>query len=146
MIDILLTRDLRASCEAFSPQVKRLDKATFNLLLVLGGLAPGNGSIARPARSHFMAKLFADREDIEKRVKAGREAMDRTLHLVEKRVGPVMSTRRAQVASGVIIAAVVMLGVGMLVYRRRRHPTFASRIEKVIPDELRPSSIRRAFG
>jgi len=71
--------------------------------------------------------------------------VDRTFHLVEKQVVPVMSTRRAQVASGVVIAAIVVLGVGILVYRRSRHRTLASRIKGVLPDELR-APIKRALG
>ncbi|OLC27460.1 MAG: hypothetical protein AUG06_01125 [Actinobacteria bacterium 13_1_20CM_2_65_11] len=100
-----------------------------------------------------MTKFFAEREgaitnridEIERQVKAGRKAMDRTFHLVEKQVVPVMSTRRAQVASGAILFAFVALGVGILVYRRRRRPTLASRIRKVLPEDLRPR-IKRALG
>src|SRR3989442_10488900 len=103
--------------------------------------------------SELMTKLFAGREgaitnridEIERQVMAGRKAMDRTVHLGEKQVVPVLSTRRAQVASGAILFAFVALGVGILVYRRRRRPTLASRIRKVLPEDLRPR-IKRALG
>jgi hypothetical protein len=98
-----------------------------------------------------MTNLFAEKEgaltdEIERQVKAGRKVMDRTFHLVESQVKPVMSTRRAQVASGAILFAFVALGVGVLVYRRRRRPTLAARIGKVLPEDLRPSAIKRALG
>ena len=83
---------------------------------------------------------------IERQVNAGRKVMDRTFHLVEKQVGPTMSTRRAQIAAGVMIGAIVALSIGMIAYRRRRRPTLASRIERVLPEELRLRSIKRALG
>ena len=85
-------------------------------------------------------------DEIERQVRAGRKVMDRTFHLVERQVKPVMATRRAQVASGAILFAFVALGVGLLVYRRRRRPTLAARIGKVLPEDLRPRAIKRALG
>lgn len=90
--------------------------------------------------------MSAVTDTIERQVKAGRKVMDRTFHLVEKQVGPVMSTRRAKIATGVMIGVIVALSIGMIAYRRRRHPTLASRIDRVLPEELRPSSIKRALG
>lgn len=84
-------------------------------------------------RSIFMAKLIPER-------------MDRTLHLVEKQVGPVLSTRQARVAAGVMIGAIVALGIGMIVYRRVARPNLASRIKRLLPEDLRPSSIKHALG
>jgi hypothetical protein len=105
-------------------------------------------------RSTFMAKLIPEREDamnavigrIERQVNAGRRVMDRTFHLVEKQVGPAMSTRRAQIAAGVMIGAIVVLSIGMIAYRRHRRPTLASRIRRVLPEELRLHSIKRSLG
>jgi hypothetical protein len=87
-------------------------------------------------------------DQLERRVKAGRRVMDRTFHVVERRVAPAMSARRVQVASAMMIAALVMVGVGMLAYRQRRRRTLASRIQDVLPDELveRAGAIRRALG
>jgi len=95
--------------------------------------SPRNESIVDSMRSTYMAKLIPER-------------MDRTFHLVEKQVGPVLSMRRAQVAAGVIIGAVVALGIGMIVYRRLARPTLASRIKRLLPEDLRPSSIKHALG
>lgn len=82
---------------------------------------------------------------VAQQVKAGRQVVDRTFHLVEKRVGPMMSTRRARIAAGALVAAVA-LGLGMLAYRRRRRrPTLASRIQQVVPDEL-VARAKRALG
>jgi hypothetical protein len=87
-------------------------------------------------------------DQLERQVKAGRRVMDRTFHVVERRVAPAMSTRRVQVASAMMIAAFVVVGVGILAYRRGRHRTLASRIQEVLPDELveRAGAIKRAFG
>jgi len=85
-------------------------------------------------------------QQIERQVKAGRHMANRTFHVVEEQVGPVMSTRRAQVASSVVLAVLIAVGAGLIVYRLRRHPTLVSRIEKVLPHELRPSAIKRALG
>lgn len=85
-------------------------------------------------------------QQIERQVKAGRHMANRTFHGVEEQVGPVMSTRRAQVSSGVVLAVLIAIGAGLLVYRLRRRPTLVSRIEKALPDNLRPSTIKRALG
>jgi len=87
-------------------------------------------------------------DQLERQVKAGRRVMDRTFHVVERRVAPAISTRRVQVASAMMIAALVMVGVGMLAYRQRRRRTLASRIQDVLPDELieRAGAIKRALG
>jgi uncharacterized protein HemX len=93
-------------------------------------------------------------DQVEKKVKAGRRVVDRTFHVVEdqvapmvKRVSPAMSTRRARIASGVMVGALLALGIGMLAYRRRQRQTLASRIQ-ALPDELvaRAEAIKRALG
>lgn len=98
--------------------------------------------------------MSAMTDQVEKKVKAGRRVVDRTFHVVEdqvapmvKRVGPAMSTRRAQIASGVIVGALLAFGIGMLVYRRRQRQTLTSRIQS-LPDELvaRAEAIKRALG
>lgn len=84
-------------------------------------------------RSTFMAKLIPER-------------VDRTFHIVEKQVGPVLSTRRAQIAAGVLIGAIVALGIGLIAYRGLARPTLKSRIKRLLPDDLRPRSIKHALG
>jgi hypothetical protein len=74
--------------------------------------------------------------------------MDRTFHVVEKQVGPAMSTRRVQVISGLVVIGVVACAAGVMVYRRRRPRTLASRLSDALPDELveRAGAIKRALG
>jgi hypothetical protein len=84
-------------------------------------------------------------DQVGQQVTAGRQVMDRTFHLVEKQVGPIISTRRARIASGALLATAVALGLGMLAYRRRRRRTLASRIQQVLPDEL-VARAKRALG
>ena len=96
--------------------------------------------------------MSAMTDQVEKKVKAGRRVVDRTFHVVEgqvapivKRVSPAMSTRRARIASGVMVGALLALGIGMLAYRRGQRRTLASRIQ-ALPDELvaRADAIKRA--
>ena len=113
-------------------------------------------------RSPFVTKTDTGGEDamnamtdkVEKKVKAGRRVVERTFHVVEdqvtpmvKRVGPAMSTRRARIASGVLVGAFLALGIAMLVYRRRERRTLVSRIQ-ALPDELvaRAEAVKRALG
>ncbi len=86
-------------------------------------------------------------DQIERHVKAGRRVMDRTFHVVEDQVGPVMASRRAQVTSAIVIVTIVAIGASMLVYRRRRRRTLASRLQDVLPEQLiRSRAVKRAFG
>jgi hypothetical protein len=86
-------------------------------------------------------------DQIERRVKAGRRVMDRTFHVVEDQVAPVMSSRRAQVTSAVVIVSMLAIGAGILAYRRRRHRTLASRLQDVLPEQLmRTRAVKRALG
>jgi hypothetical protein len=114
-------------------------------------------------RSPFVTKTFTGGEDtmsdvtdqVEKQVKAGKRVVDRTFHVVEdqvapmvKRIGPALSTRRARIASGVMVGALLALGIGMLAYQRRRRSSLASRIQHALPDEVvaRANAIKRALG
>jgi hypothetical protein len=73
--------------------------------------------------------------------------MDRTFHVVEDQVAPVMSSRRAQVTSAIVIVTMVAIGAGMLAYRRHRRRTLASRLQDVLPEQLvRNRAVKRAFG
>jgi len=86
-------------------------------------------------------------DQIERRVKAGRRVMDRTFHVVEEQGAPVMSSRRAQVTSAVVIVSIVAVGAGILAYRRRRRRTLASRLQDVLPEQLmRTRAVKRALG
>jgi hypothetical protein len=87
-------------------------------------------------------------DKLDRPVKAGRRVMDRTFHVVEKQVGPAMSTRRVQVISGLVVIGVVAFAAGVMVYRRRRPRTLASRLSDALPDELveRAGAIKRALG
>ena len=92
--------------------------------------------------------MSAVTDKLDRPVKAGRRVMDRTFHIVEKQVGPVMSTRRVQVISGMVVIAVVACAAGVMAYRLRRPRTLASRISDALPDELvdRAGAIKRALG
>jgi hypothetical protein len=80
-------------------------------------------------------------------VKAGRRVMDRTFHVVEDQVAPVMSSRRAQVTSAVVIVSILAIGAGILAYGRRRRRTLASRLQDVLPEQLmRTRAVKRALG
>lgn len=86
-------------------------------------------------------------DQIERRVKAGRRVMDRTFHVVEDQVAPVMSSRRAQVTSAVVIVSMLAIGAGILAYGRRRRRTLASRLQDVLPEQLmRTRAVKRALG
>jgi len=92
--------------------------------------------------------MSAVTDKLERPVKAGRRVVDRTFHVVEKQVGPTMSTRRAQVISGIVVIAVVVVAAGIMANRRRRPRTLASRMREALPDELveRAGAIKRALG
>jgi hypothetical protein len=82
---------------------------------------------------------------LDRPVKAGRRVMDRTFHVVETQVGPVMSTRRAQVISGMVVAAAFAVAAGAMAYRRRRPRTFAARIQDASGELVeRAGAIKRA--
>jgi hypothetical protein len=86
-------------------------------------------------------------DQFERQVKAGRRVMDRTFHVVEDQVAPVMSSRRAQVTSAVVIVSIVAIGAGILAYRGRRRRTLASRLQDVLPEQLmRNRAVKRALG
>lgn len=102
-----------------------------------------------------MTRFFAEREaavnavtdELGRGLRASRQVMDRTFHVVEKKVAPTLSTRRAQIAAGAILGAVVGIGAAILVYRRRRRRTLASRIQRVLPEQLvRARAVKRALG
>ena len=90
--------------------------------------------------------MSAVTDKLERPVKAGRRVMDRTFHVVERQVGPAMSTRRAQVISGMVVVSVLACAAGVVAYRRRRPRTLASRLSDALPDELveRAGAIKRA--
>ncbi|HYT11728.1 MAG TPA: hypothetical protein VEL12_02980 [Candidatus Nitrosopolaris sp.] len=92
--------------------------------------------------------MSAVTDKLERPVKAGRRVVDRTFHVVERQVGPTMSTRRAQVISGIVVIAVVVVAAGIMANRRRRPRTLASRMREALPDELveRAGAIKRALG
>lgn len=92
--------------------------------------------------------MSAVTDQLERQMKAGRRVMDRTFHVVERQVKPVMSTRRAQAVSAAMIASVVLVVAGVIAYRRRRRRTLVSRIQGVLPEELveRAGAIKRALG
>lgn len=89
--------------------------------------------------------MSAVTDKLDRPVKTGRRVMDRTFHIVEKQVGPAVSTRRVQIMSGMAVVAVLAFAA-VMAYRRHRPRTFASRIQDALPDELvqRAGAIKRA--
>ena len=78
--------------------------------------------------------VSALKEEIGEKVQAGRRVMDQTLHVVETQVVPALKTRRAQIASGVVLLGLVTVGIGVLVVRRGRRRTLASRLQRYLGD------------
>ena len=92
--------------------------------------------------------MSAVTDKLERPVKAGRRVMDRTFHVVERQVGPAMSTRRVQVISGMVVVALVACAAGVVAYRRHRSCTLAVRLLDALPDELveRAGALKRVLG
>jgi hypothetical protein len=77
---------------------------------------------------------FAD--EIDRSVKAGRKEMNRTLDMLDSRLGPT-ARRRGGVLAALALAALAAFGIGMAYERRRRRRTLAERIHNVLPSVVR---------
>ena len=72
--------------------------------------------------------------DIEQVVEQGRHEVDR---IVSALADSARSTNRNQrVAAGVALASLAAVGIGVVVYRRRRRQTLAHRIKAGLPESI----------
>jgi hypothetical protein len=72
--------------------------------------------------------------EIEQAVEHGRNEVDR---IVSALVDSARSTNRSQrVAAGVALASMAAIGIGVVVYQRRRRHTLADRIKSALPDSI----------
>jgi hypothetical protein len=80
-------------------------------------------------------------EDINSQINAGRETIRRSLR--EGQATAARLPRVGYVAAG-LLACGVALGIGWMVYRRRRRPTLVQRLQDVMPERVRdlPDSLR----
>lgn len=82
-------------------------------------------------------------EAITSQVNEGRKTIERSLNQIEEHVGIENISRAGAVVAGVMVAALAV-GLGWMVYQRRRQQSLMERLQaaipgavKVLPDEVR---------
>jgi hypothetical protein len=73
--------------------------------------------------------------EIEKKVKDGYEEVDHLVGVLAKSVQS--SDRNLRLAAGVALASLAALGLGVVVYRRRRRHSLASRVHDALPRSMK---------
>jgi uncharacterized protein HemX len=81
---------------------------------------------------------------IEELVQDGREDVDRVIGMLATSVRS--SSPRRRMAAGIALASVAAIGIGVVVFRRRRRQTLAARLQKALPDSMRelPDALKPA--
>lgn len=64
-----------------------------------------------------------------------REQLEQKLAIVEMKAKD-LAQRHGRLATGIALAAATAIGVGMLVYRRRRKTSMMRRTQRMIPDSV----------
>jgi hypothetical protein len=76
-------------------------------------------------------------------MKEGRKTIERSLSDVQDQIGTENVSRAGMVVAGVMVAALAV-GVGWMVYQRRRQRSLIERIQAAIPDAVKdlPDEVR----
>ena len=74
-------------------------------------------------------------DEIERSQVGPREQLEHTLTVMETRARE-LAERHGRLATGIALAAAAALGVGMLVYRRRRKTSMVRRAQRSIPQAV----------
>jgi hypothetical protein len=81
--------------------------------------------------------------EITTQMKEGRKTIERSFRDVEEQIGSENMSRAGMVVAGVMVAALAV-GVGWIVYQRRRQRSLFERIQAAIPDAVKdlPDEVR----
>jgi hypothetical protein len=81
--------------------------------------------------------------EITTQMKEGRKTIERSFRDVEEQIGSENMSRAGMVVAGVMVAALAV-GVGWIVYQRRRQRSLIERIQAAIPDVVKdlPDEVR----
>jgi hypothetical protein len=81
--------------------------------------------------------------EIRGQMKEGRKTIERSLSDVQDQIGTENVSRAGMVVAGVMVAALAV-GVGWMVYQRRRQRSLIERIQAAIPDAVKdlPDEVR----
>jgi hypothetical protein len=80
---------------------------------------------------------------ITNQMKEGRQTIRRSLGEIEEQIGTENMSRAGMVVAGVMVAALAV-GVGWMVYQRRRRRSLIERLQAAIPDAVKdlPDEVR----
>lgn len=81
--------------------------------------------------------------EITSQMKEGRRMIERSIGEIEDRIGGENMPRAGMMVAGVMVAALA-LGVGWMLYQRRRQRSLIERIQAAIPDAVKdlPDGVR----
>ena len=81
-------------------------------------------------------------DEMNEKMRAGRETIGRSLDEMQDQVDSGRMPVAGIIAGMAVLALAV--GVGVMVYRRRRHQTLVERLQRALPESVRelPSGIR----
>ena len=80
---------------------------------------------------------------IASQIKEGRKTVERSISEMQDEIGSENMSRGGMVVAGVMVAALAV-GVGWMVYQRRRQRSLIERIQAAIPDAVKdlPDEVR----
>ena len=80
---------------------------------------------------------------IASQIKEGRKTVERSISEMQDEIGSENMSRAGMVVAGVMVAALAV-GVGWMVYQRRRQRSLMERIQAAIPDAVKdlPEEVR----
>lgn len=81
--------------------------------------------------------------EITSQIKEGRKTVERSISEMQDEIGSENMSRAGMVVAGVMVAALAV-GVGWMVYQRRRRRSLIERIQAAIPDAVKdlPDEVR----
>jgi hypothetical protein len=74
--------------------------------------------------------------EITAQMKEGRETIDRSISDIQGQIGAENMSRAGMVVAGMMVAALAV-GVGWMVYQRRRRRSLFERLQAAIPDTVK---------
>lgn len=81
--------------------------------------------------------------DFTSQLKEGRKTIERSLDDMQEQIGSEDISRAGTVVAGVMVAALAV-GVGWMLYKRRRRRSLIARLQATIPDAIKdlPEEVR----